>query len=180
MLQTAQRPGQIARQAGLADLAHGSNGIAGGGRIGGIGLQQHGRALTAQQPTAEIGGNGQYKLHLATLQHGIGLRLGGVAGQQMKIAAIAHGADNGAAEAALFMRHHHCRQMFRIAVDGETEQRQLDQRNADHHRKRQPVAAELDEFLYYNRQQPAPVKAFRHGVLPLLAQNCRPTAASGG
>src|SRR6266496_5914491 len=37
--------------------------------------------------------------------------------------------------------------MFRIRIDRVAEQNQLEQRNADHHRERQPISAHLDEFL---------------------------------
>ena len=48
--------------------------------------------------------------------------------------------------------------MFRVGIDGVTEKDELKQRDADHHRERQPVAPHLDEFLRDNRAKPPPVE----------------------
>ncbi len=45
----------------------------------------------------------------------------------------------------------HCRrQVFRICVDGKTEQHELDQRHADHHAECHPITTHLNEFLHDN------------------------------
>ena len=45
------------------------------------------------------------------------------------------------------------RQMFRIRIDRVAKENQLEQRNADHHRERQPIPAHLDEFLCQHRAE---------------------------
>ena len=44
--------------------------------------------------------------------------------------------------------------MARIGIDREPEEHKLEQRNAEHHRKREAIAAHLREFLHHDPDQP--------------------------
>jgi hypothetical protein len=60
--------------------------------------------------------------------------------------------------------------MFRIGIDGVTEQHELKHRNAQHHRERQPVAPHLDKFLRDDGAKPLPVECepFHESVSSLI------------
>ena len=63
--------------------------------------------------------------------------------------------DQRAGEGALVLHHHQGWQMFGIAVDGKAKQRQLQQRNADHHGEGQPIPSQLNELLADHRPEAA-------------------------
>ena len=136
------------RQRRLVELGQGGQRVAGRDGIGGVGLDEHGRLLAAQNPTAEVGGNIDDELHLASRDHLAGLRERVRPGHDAEIGGVLERAHDRAREGAIVGDYHGRRQCARIGVDGIAEQGQLNDGNADHHGEGQTVAQHLDEFLH--------------------------------
>jgi len=145
--------------------------IGGGDRIGGVGVDQHLRALAAHQPAREVRRDGDHELHLAALQElvGLGLALGPMG--EAHVAGVAERREDGARDLALVGRQHGGRQMMRVGVDGIAEQQELQDRHAEHHGEGQPVAAKLPHFLGDHGREPPPEAAQPHGQAPLRRDN---------
>ena len=116
------------------------DGAAGGLWIGGIGLDRDRHRAAAHQIALEIRGEADDELHLAARQGTRCLILADAA-EHVEIATVLHRRDEGARRRTGLGNHHGRRQVFRIRIDGEAEQHQLQDRNADDHAEGQPVAA---------------------------------------
>ena len=71
---------------------------------------------------------------------------------EIEISAVLHGVEQRSSLRALIGHEHRGRQMSRIGIDRVTEQRELNQRNAEHHGESEAVTTHLQKFF---RDDPA-------------------------
>ena len=153
-LQPGERSGQVVIEHAAGERIHGGERGAGRRRIGGVRLDQHRRALAAEQPVGEIHGDVDDELHVAQLEQALRLGLRRGFPHNDEIVAGAHRLDERAGERPLVGTTQRGRQVARVGVDGEAEHHQLQQRDADHHREGHAVALHLDELLQHHRPEP--------------------------
>ena len=116
-------------------------------RVGGVGDDEQRGALAAHQVAAEIGRDLHAELHGAGEQELVELLLARGAPHDVKIVARPHGRQERAREGAVVLDEHGGRQMLGVGVDGVAEQQELEQRDEDHRRESDAVAAKLDQLL---------------------------------
>src|SRR5262245_62094792 len=73
---------------------------------------------------------------------------------EVEVSAVLHRVEQRPSLRAVVGQKHGDGQMSRIGIDRETEQRQLNQRNAEHHREGEAVAPHLQKFLRNDAAQP--------------------------
>src|SRR6185436_20410030 len=88
----------------------------------------------------------------------------GLLADEGEIAAVRERARDAAREFARVDVEQHRRQALRIGVDRESEQHQLDDRDADDHAEREPVALQLDELLADDAEPARERKKVGHGA----------------
>jgi hypothetical protein len=138
---------EIAVQDGLGQGVHGGDGRADGGGVGRVRLDEDGGGLAAEEVAGEIFGDVDDELDLAELQEALGLGFGGGFADDLEVVGVPERPDEGAGERALVGGAQGGRQVPGVGIDGETEEDELEQRNADHHQEGHAVALHLDEFL---------------------------------
>jgi len=148
--QVGERPLEIVLQRRDDEGTQGTDGVAGGRRIGGVRLHQHHGAVTPQQVAGELHRNGDEELHLPPRQQLPPFPLALHLANEIEIAARPDRLQEGAPLGTVVRQQHRRGQMLRVGVDGKTEQHQLDQGNPDHHAEGEPVAAHLDELLHHD------------------------------
>src|SRR5581483_7515850 len=84
---------------------------------------------------------------------------------ELEIGGVLQRFQDRAAEIGIFLEQHGGRQIVRCGVDGVTEQQKLHHGDHHDHRKRDPVAAELDELLDHHGKATPPEA---EGPLPCL------------
>src|SRR4029453_1457068 len=73
---------------------------------------------------------------------------------EVEVSAVLHRVEQRPSLRAVVGQKHGGRQMARIGINRKTEQRQLNQRNAEHHRESEAEATYLEEFLRNDAAQP--------------------------
>src|SRR5439155_4389894 len=74
--------------------------------------------------------------------------------REIEIGAVLHRVKDGASLRAGIGEQHRGGQMPRVGVDRVAEKRELDERDAEHHREREPVAPHLRELFHDGAAQP--------------------------
>ena len=123
-----QRSGQVAIEGRARDLIHDLHGGADGGGIGGVGLDEHCRSVSADQPAREVRRQIQDELHLAASQQTTCGFLGFDVIDDLEVAAVFHRMDEPARKGAVVRGEHGDRQILRIRVDREAEENELKDR----------------------------------------------------
>jgi hypothetical protein len=152
-LQLGERPGEIAVQR-QRDLRERGDGVAGGGRVGGVGFDEEHRPLAAHQLAAEVLGDGDRELHFAPRKQAVELGWRLRLSLHAEVAACLHRREQGARVDAGIGREHRGRQALGIGIDGVAEEDELQHGNADDHAEGEAVALELDE-LFHDDAEPA-------------------------
>ena len=142
---------QIVVERGLHHDAERRQRRAGGHRIGGVGRDQHRRIIAAPHRALEAARNFDAEQHLAGQQQIV--EFGDIVHfpGEAEIVGVLQRLEDRAAEVAVLLQQHRGRQVSRRGVDGIAEQQQLHHRDHHDHRKRHPVAPQLDEFLDHHR-----------------------------
>ena len=106
------------------------------------------------------------ELHFAARQRVVRLGLARGLAHEVEVAAVANGVQQRASLRPVVGQQDGGGQVLGIGIDGESEQHELDQRNADHHPERDAVAPHLDEFLHHHGAEASEGKAVlrAHGV----------------
>jgi hypothetical protein len=73
---------------------------------------------------------------------------------KIEVTAVANGLQDRAGLRAIICDQYGSGQVFRICIDREAKKNELQERNPDHHSKRQPIAAHLDELLNDHGAEP--------------------------
>jgi hypothetical protein len=138
---------------GEAQLRERRERVAGGGRIGRVGLHQHHGLVAALHAPPEILGDLQHELHGAEREQAIALLDARRGGDHFEVAGVLQGAHQRARERARLGAHHRRRERLGIHVDGVAEEHELHHRHADHHGESEAVAAHLHELLHEHRRE---------------------------
>ncbi len=126
-----------------------------GGRVGSVSLDQYLGPFTAYQCAAEPGRDGNHKRHFAAGQQ-VGAGAGVVCVQYKAV--IAGGfqrLDQGAGQRGVLFDQQRSGQLPGVGIDGVAEQDQLHNRNTEHHREGQTIAAHLHQLLHEHGPYPA-------------------------
>ena len=186
-----QGSGQIAIKCRPGDLVEDLNCGTYSRRIRRVGLNQHRRSLSADEPARKVRGQIENELNVPPGQQVLSglFRLDMV--NDLEIAAVLHRMNKSSRKRAVVRGQNGDRQVLRIRVDGETEKNQLNDRDAKHHCKGEPITPHLDEFLPDDRGETNEVEwKGNHGsrpgsrmensrMSPPFIRNCRVRPASG-
>ncbi len=107
-------------------VAERAESVAGRGRIGGIGFDENGRTIAAQQVAGEVFRNVDHELHLAAREQVVRFLLGRDLLREIEVGAVLHRVEQRASMLAAIREEDGGRQMARIGVDRVTEKRELD------------------------------------------------------
>ena len=160
-----QRTGEVPVESRARDFVDDLHGRTHGRGIGGVGLHEHRRSVSANQPAREVRGEIQNKLHLSASQQATGgfFRLDVI--DDCEVAAVFHGVDKPAHEGTVVRGEHRNRQILRIGINRKAEENELDDGNSKHHREGETVAPHLDEFLAQDRDEPDEIEP-KHSSSP--------------
>ena len=131
----------------IEERANEPRAIASGRRIGGVRFDQERRSIAAQKIAAEIFRNVDDKLDLTAREQIVSFRFGLHLPDEVEVGAVLHRVEQRSSLRALVGQKHRGGQMPRIGIDREAEERELNQRNAEHHGEGEPVAPHLRELL---------------------------------
>ena len=134
--------------------------IAGGGRIGGVGVDEDDRAQALDEVMFKLWGDVNGELNRAQAERFIGVGLGCVGHGDRVVGAGLEGGDNGPGYRAPISVDDGGGKVFGVAVDGVPEQDKLCHRNAGEHRKGQAVPCHLGELLEDDGHQSAPAESW--------------------
>ncbi len=164
-----KRPDELARERTLRQRIHGGDRVARRRGIRRVGLDQHRRPLAANQGARKTFRNRDHELHGARREHPVDLGIVARFADEVEILAVRERRHDAARELAAVRIADGRRHVLRIGVDREAEQHELEHRNADDHREREPVAPKLDEFLADDAPPPRPGEDSVHGSSPARA-----------
>ena len=123
--------------------------IAGGRRVGRVGLDQHRRALAALQAAREVRRD-RARTNCTSpcaSSRSASASLDGMRDHAEIAGVLQRAHERARVDARLGRDARAVGRRLRVGVDGVAEQHQLHHRHADHHREGEPVAAQLHEFL---------------------------------
>ena len=134
-----ERPFEVVRERRGWRGAERRQRVAGGDRVGGVGLDQQLRPVAAEQVARKAGRDGDREQDLAAVQQPVDLLAAAGDPDDPVVAGVLQRRDEAAGEVAVVIGQDDGRQVLGVAVDGVAEQEELDDRDADHHGEGQPV-----------------------------------------
>ena len=149
-----RHPLELAIERGRRYLAKRGDGVAGSGRIGGVGFDEEDRAVAAHHARFEVAGNRHQKQDRAFGDQIFGFFDAPGDVIEAVVTGIFECRCDCMGETAVADGEQRCRQCFRIGVDCESEEQKLNERYAEHHAESQTVAPHLDELLGENGKEP--------------------------
>ena len=152
-LEEFERAFEVVEQSVVEQRAEGTKGEARGGGIGGIGLHKQFGTVAAQEITREVFRDIDDELDAALREQIVALFFRGDLAGEIEIRAVLQRIEHRAPLGAMIGEQHRGRQMARVGVDREAEERELDERNAEHHGEGQPVAPHLREFFHHDADE---------------------------
>jgi hypothetical protein len=142
-----------------------TEGVAGGGGIRGVGLDQNGGAAATQNIAVEVLRNVDDELNIAAGEKFAALGLRVYLAVEIEVTGVLDGVQQAALHRTVIGDEKGGGQVLGVGVDGKTKKYELQNGNADHHGEGEAVAAHLDEFLDHHGPEAPPGKfvAFFHG-----------------
>jgi len=156
---TRERSGKIAIERRGREQAQGGDGIARGGRIGRVGVEQDLRTGAAHDIAGKIRRNFDHELDGPAPDQRLRFLARFGPFRDPEIVGVFERREKRSREDRVVLREDGGRQVLRIGVDRIAEEQELHDRHAQHHREGELVAPHLDELLADQRGEAMEVEA---------------------